>query len=301
MSRVSPGDMQKRTPLSTLFTVIVPSYNRSQLLRRLLDALCRQTLDSHCFEVVVIDDGSVDDTPQMLADFPQPRPGWMRSQRQANRGPAAARNRAIGLATAPWVVMTDDDTLPDPGWLQAISRGIDEHPDWVGLEGMTVCPDPDPLGHWVENLRGGQYITANMAYRLDLLRDLGGFDETFPHPKCEDTELAWRCLARGPIGFYPPMLIVHPNRPQAWRSALSSARYELSEFRLAAKLGSDYGKFRRIGRPWLMIALIYGVVPWFRAWRFRKWLLSHPGRALSYALLHLLRPLSFLYYWGQSA
>lgn len=278
------------------FTVIVPTYNRSSLLRRLLQALAGQTMSPERFEVVVVDDGSSDDTPETLACFAQPRPGWLRIFRQINGGPARARNLALQQALGGWIVMTDDDTVPDPEWLTAVERGIGEHPEWLGLEGMTVCPDPDPLGHWVENLRGRQYITANMAYRADVLRQVGGFDESFPHPKCEDTELAWRCLAQGMIGFYPPMRVLHPNRPQSWNSLLQSARYEVSEFRLYAKLGRDYKRFRRLGHPLLMLALIYGVVPWFRAWRFRRHFWRHPEQAALYTLLHLLRPFWLLFY-----
>lgn len=277
-------------------SVIVPTYNRRELLLRLLLALQQQDLALDEFEVIVVDDGSTDPSWEALQAFHQPRPGWLRSFRQANQGPAAARNRALQEARAPWIAMTDDDTVPEPDWLSAILRGIHENPGCVGLEGQTVCPDPDPLGHWVENLRGGQFITANMAYRADVLQRVGGFDIGFPYPKCEDTELAWRCQKVGPVNFYPAMKVIHPNRPQSWRVALRSARYELSEFQLYRRLGPDYGRYRRLGHPIPMLLLIYAAVPWFRAWRFRRQLLARPDRALAFALLHGLRPFSFLYY-----
>lgn len=276
--------------------MIVPTYNRVDLLQRLLDALFEQDFPAHDFEIVVVDDGSSDGTATYLQECARQRP-QLRFLCQSNRGPAAARNRAIGESRGDWVVMTDDDTVPEPYWLSAVARAIEEHPEWVGVEGETVCPDPDPWGHWVENLRGGQYITANMAYPRQLLRDLGGFDESFPHPKCEDTELAWRCLQHGPIGFYPDMRILHPSRPQSWTTSVRQARYELSEFRLYARMGPDYAKFRRLGHPWLMIALIYLVVPFFRAWRFRRQLGQRPRAAFSFFTAQLVKPLCFLYYW----
>lgn len=277
------------------YSVIIATYNRKGLLLRTLEALAAQSLDPDRFEVIVIDDGSSDGTAESLAARTGER---LRVISQSNRGPAAARNRGIREARGNWVVMTDDDTIPGSDWLQQLEIAVTQNPDWVGVEGSTICSDPDPLGHWVENLRGSQYITANMAYRRELLLELGGLDESFPHPKCEDTELAWRCLQRGPIGFWPQMRIEHPNRSQSIHSLLQSARYDLSEFRLHRKLGQDYGKFRRFGRPWAMLALIYLVVPWLRAWRFRQQLLSWRGP--TYALVHLLRPLYFLYYWFQS-
>ena len=271
------------------FSVIIATYNRRDLLLRVIQALHGQSMDPSRFEIIVVDDGSNDGTADCLEG------SGVRILSQSNRGPAAARNRALSQATGRWVVMTDDDTIPSPGWLEGLSQAISQNPDWIGVEGKTICPDPDPLGHWVENLRGRQYITANMAYQRELLLELGGLDETFPHPKCEDTELAWRCLQRGPIGFWPALEILHPNRPQALSSLLRSARYELSEFRLYRKLGRDYGKFRRFGNPWAMLALIYLIVPWVRAWRFRKQLAG--ARGLAYLGIHLLRPWCFLYYW----
>ena len=273
------------------FSVIIATYNRRELLLRAIQALRAQTLDPDRFEIIVVDDGSTDGTAAALQGsgaqvFSQP-----------NRGPAAARNLGLQQARGRWVVMTDDDTIPSPRWLESVEQAIGRHPDWIGVEGRTVCPDPDPLGHWVENLRGRQYITANMAYRRDVLLQLGGLDEAFPHPKCEDTELAWRCLQRGPIGYWPAMEVLHPNRPQSLMHLLRSARYELSEFRLYGKLGKDYGKFRRLGHPWLMLGLIYGLVPLLRGWRFRRQLTGR--RAISYALVHSLRPLFFGYYWLQ--
>lgn len=277
------------------FSVIVATYNRRELALRLLDALASQTLAPGSFEVVVVDDGSSDETADALEALGYE---WLTVLRQSNRGPAAARNLGIRHARGRWIAMTDDDTLPRPDWLEQLQRAIGQNPDWVGVEGSTICLDPDPLGHWVENLRGRQYITANMAYRRDILETVGGLDESFPHPKCEDTELAWRCLKHGTIGFWPAMEISHPNRPQPLRSLLRSARYELSEFRLYRKLGKDYGKFRRFAHPWLMLALIYLVVPIVRGWRFRRQLAGPQG--LAYVWVHLLRPGFFLYYWASA-
>ncbi len=246
----------------------------------------------------MVDDGSSDDTQQMLQDYAKDFPAsWLRVFRQKNRGPAAARNLAIKEAQADWIAMTDDDTVPCSDWVEQILVAIQRHPFWVGIEGRTVCPDPNPMGHWVESLRGGSYITANMAYRRDLLEQIGGFDDSFPFPKCEDTEIAWRALQEGKIGFCPEMCILHPSRPQPWHLPLRQARYELSELKLYDKMKGDYGKFRRFSNPWLMLLLIYWVVPLFKAWRFRRYFRSHPKDAFLFTLVSLARPWWFLWAW----
>jgi glycosyltransferase involved in cell wall biosynthesis len=283
-------------------SVIVPTFNRSALLERLLQALIAQTIGISDFEVVVVDDGSTDNTQAMLAEFSNRVPkGWLRVLRQQNSGPAAARNRAVQESKGQWIAMTDDDTVPCPDWLEQILVSIQKHPFWVGVEGRTVCPDPNPMGHWVENLRGGSYITANMAYRKDLLQLIGGFDASFPFPKCEDTEIAWRALQQGKIGFSPDMCILHPSRPQPWYLPLRQARYELSEFKLHQKMKSDYGRFRRFSNPWLMLLLIYFVVPLFKGWRFRRHFASHPKDAFLFSLVSLARPWWFLWAWIRSS
>ena len=281
------------------FSLIVATFNRKKLLLRLLTAIASQTLGRHRFEVLIVDDGSDDGTERAVFQAVESKQLRLQMFRQPNLGPAAARNAGLAQASGDWVVFTDDDTIPNPDWLTNLSQAIENNPRWIGVEGRTVCPDPDPLGHWVENLRGRQYITANIAYRREVLEAVGGLDQSFPHPKCEDTELAWRCLRHGTIGFWPAMEISHPNRPQPLGHLLHSARYELSEFRLSRKLGRDYGKFRRFGNPWLVLVLIYLVVPWFRAWRFRRQLLGLKG--LKYLGVHLLRPGFFLYYWLTAA
>jgi glycosyltransferase involved in cell wall biosynthesis len=277
------------------FSVIIPTYNRAGLLQRTLDAVLAQSFPD--YEVIVVDDGSSDHTKTVVQSLADRAAVPVHYVHQSNRGPAAARNHGLRLARGVWIAFTDDDTVPQAHWLRAFADAIAEHPDWVGGEGMTVCPDPDPLGHWVENLRGGQYITANMTYRASTLREVGGLDERFPFPKCEDTELAWRCLGAGPIGFCPSALVLHPNREQSWLAGLRQARYELSEFHLYRKLGRDYRRFRRLPHPWPMLGLIYGLVPLLRAWRFREDFRKRPVQFAAFAALTLARPLAFAYFY----
>ena len=77
-------------------SVVVPTFRRPRLLARLLDSLAAQDVGGDHFEVVVADDGSGDETPEVLAG--RARPGWRWEARPANRGPAAARNRGVELA-----------------------------------------------------------------------------------------------------------------------------------------------------------------------------------------------------------
>jgi GT2 family glycosyltransferase len=182
-------------------SVVVATHNRAGQLAALLDSLRPQTIAS--FEVVVVDDASSDDTQQML-EREQGR-GELDLRvvsRAQSGGPAVARNAGWREARAPLVAFTDDDCTVVPGWLEA---GLRAHADEPGalLQG-PVAPDPGvapPNGPLTRTIRidslGPYYQTCNVFYPRELLERLGGFDETFPHPGGEDTDLAWRAIEAG--------------------------------------------------------------------------------------------------------
>src|SRR5579871_5778539 len=93
-------------------SVVVPTYNRKDSLRRTLDGLAKQTYPFADFEVVVVSDGSTDGTTEMLADYVKTAPYSLRSVLQANGGPSKARNRGIQEAQHEVIVFLDDDVEP---------------------------------------------------------------------------------------------------------------------------------------------------------------------------------------------
>lgn len=184
-------------------TVVVPTYNRAASLGRLLDALALCERPPGGFEVIVVDDGSRDNTAEVVH---QSRLD-VRYVRQANRGPAAARNNGWRLARTPLVAFTDDDTLPDRRWLCDLVAEMAARPELAGLGGRVLPMKRSFLadfvqlerlvGHGVDE-RGVRYlITANVAYRTEALRALDGFDESFPMAAGEDTDLSFRILRHG--------------------------------------------------------------------------------------------------------
>jgi len=101
-------------------TVVVPTYRRPELLARVVAAMEKQTLDRDHFEVVVVDNGSGDDTGAVLADLAARASIRLRPLTiEVNRGPARARNLGWRCSGAPYVAFTDDDCVPEPGWLES--------------------------------------------------------------------------------------------------------------------------------------------------------------------------------------
>ena len=143
----------------------------------------------------------------MLArDFPA-----IRCLSGPRRGPAANRNHGALAATTEWLVFLDDDCIPQPGWLKAIAT----HAEAEVVEGRTVCPDAcdDPFTEQVENLKGDNFWSCNLAMRRSVFLELGGFDEDFTEAAGEDMELAWRIRRRNLRAvFVPEAEVLHPAR-----------------------------------------------------------------------------------------
>lgn len=175
-------------------SVVVPTYNRSQVLRVCLRALAAQTLPPERFEVLVVDDGSTDDTEAVVRSF-EGMLSVHHLRQPANRGRAAARNLGIGKATGDVVVFVDSDVFPVPGflaahaeiharWHRAVGRGpllLTAHLDDPFTKPPLV-PDPSP----------GFLDTANASVRREHLLASGGFDEGFRHYGWEDVDLGLR-------------------------------------------------------------------------------------------------------------
>jgi glycosyltransferase involved in cell wall biosynthesis len=214
-------------------TVVVPVRDRRALLRDLLDALWAQTfLD---FDVVVVDDGSTDGTPEEArADADAGHP--VRVVDNAGRGAYAGRRTGVAHSSASYLAFTDSDCVPDARWLEAGVAALDKGADVVN--GRTApAREPRPLERTMGSGDELLYPTCNVFYRRAAYDAAGGFDDTaadrfgFPHGSTErsmgfgeDTLLAWRVRRAGGVATYAPDAVVHhavlpPDVRDAWRRA----------------------------------------------------------------------------------
>ena len=143
------------------------------------------------------------------------RPSWrFVAFSRSSADPRIARNRGIREARGHVVAFTDDDCIPEADWLEKAARHFDERP-LAGLEGRIRSDKlGDPKWRTVSNIdfEGIGFMTANMFYRRDLLRRVGGFDERFQDFR-EDTDLAWRVMEFGEIPHARDVVVFHPPHP----------------------------------------------------------------------------------------
>src|SRR5438093_7821196 len=189
-------------------SIAVATRNRADRLDRALAALVRQNYPPDRLEIIVVDDGSRDHTRTVVdrhaAGYPR-----LRYLSQSGRGPAAARNLAVGHARGEIVLFTDDDCVPDPDWVRELVRGFEEaHVGGVAGR-IEFVPPGDNLGNRIAAATNGCgqprtpdgqldfIVTANGSFRKAVLEQVAGFDETFPHAVHEDVDLSHRVRRAG--------------------------------------------------------------------------------------------------------
>jgi len=224
--------------------VVIPTLNRWGLLQRALsDVLGQQDVD---LEVIVVDDGSSDETPRRLAELPDPRVRHHRHEQPL--GVARARNDGIALAEGEWLAFLDDDDRWSPRKLRtqldaasaaasiAYSASIVLDEDGVA---QGIDPPPAPDGLLLDLLKhnsipGG---CSNLIARTELVRRVGGFDERLH--QCADWDLWIRLAAEGSAAVVRDVHVAyvdHPGSMHVRNAEIAPAEREYLEAKHSALL-----------------------------------------------------------------
>ncbi len=206
-----------------MISVIVPAYNAAERLAACLAALKDQTLAPD--EIIVVNDGSNDATSAVA------RANGVQVLEQIHQGPAAARNHGIRQAQGEFVLFTDADCVPASTWVAEMVRPL-ANPEVAGVKGSYTTLQHQPVARLVQCEFEERYDLQERkafidfidsyaaAFRVDVLRDLGGFDPAFPQANNEDVELSYRLDRAGCRLVFNRSAIVSHHHPSSWSAYL---------------------------------------------------------------------------------
>jgi GT2 family glycosyltransferase len=222
-------------------SVVIPTYNRLETLRRCLAALDLQTLDRERFEIIVVDDGSTDGTRAEM----QLRQDIRFLMQPHNGGPSAARNAGVRAAAGAWVLFMGDDIIAPPAFLEQHLAAHAEVPgEEVVVLGYTPWGPNQPVSPLMRYLFDGRsfqqfryyaitdpdhvpykfFYTCNLSVGRDFMLKCGLFDEELRYAYGEDTELAYRLARHGLRIIYRRAIVADHYHITTYRSARRRAR-----------------------------------------------------------------------------
>ncbi len=207
----------RRAP-ATRVSVIIPAFNAAATIERCVRALDSQLDRAGTAEVIVVDDGSTDDTAARAEAMDR-----VRVIHAAHRGAAAARNRGAQAARGDILLFTDADCEPTENWIAEMLAPFSD-PTVVGAKGCYRTRQRALVARFVQCEYEEKYArmeaapaidfvdTYSAAYRRDAFLRSGGFDEAFPSATVEDQELSFRLAEQGArLVFVPTAIVYHQH------------------------------------------------------------------------------------------
>ena len=213
-------------------SVVVCTYNRAALLEKALRSLFAQNAEPSSFEIVVIDNNSADETPQVVESLKAESPVTLRYFRESRQGNAYARNAGVDQSAGRVVAYMDDDVIADENWVAVMKAAFAHEPE-LSFVGGKVLPlwESDPPS-WLTNAHWAPLalidygpepleiagptplglLTANIGIRREVFTEVGGFLTSLQRVKgaigsMEDHEFLMRVCRSGKRGKYLPDLI----------------------------------------------------------------------------------------------
>lgn len=196
-------------------SIIIPTFNRKESLKKTLNSLFDQTYPAAKYEVIVCDDNrSKDGTEGMVKKLMMDAPCDLRYFKVIKRGIAAARNVGVENARGEIVGFTDDDCVVSSTWIEAAIKYF-EDTKISGIAGMTIpIKEYEEKGLFTivqtrEFKEEGDYAACNIFYRKKALVEVGGFNEEFVMAR-EDADLALRLKEKNnEISFGKDLIVYH--------------------------------------------------------------------------------------------
>ena len=232
-------------------SVIVCTYNRAALLPGVLTQLCQQDYPPESFEIIIVDNGSKDDTAQVVQRFKPDRKLTLRLVQESRPGVTYARNRGAEEARYPYLAYLDDDCSVGRDWLSqlvsgfglsdqvsvvagrvSVDLGDQKKPAWLGARSMLWLADFNFPGSEPRILQDPAYVCeGNMAIKKQAWESVGGFlgmDQfSSPHVASQEIVYLLEQIKRqgGRVAFVPAANANHQTTIPSWRQLLGRAYF----------------------------------------------------------------------------
>ncbi len=193
-------------------SVIIPTCNRNELLKKCLDCLLPniQKIDIQSYEIIVSDDGTENQAKKLIIEN-YPFVHWLEGPK---KGPAANRNNAARNALGKWLIFLDDDCIPQPFLLNSYKNAAEKYRFINVFEGRIFTDQPKKRSDEEAPLNefGGVLWSCNFMIKREFFEQLCGFNEAFPYAAMEDVEFYDRVKRIAATLFIKDAAVMHPWR-----------------------------------------------------------------------------------------
>jgi GT2 family glycosyltransferase len=294
-----------------LFSIIIPTRDRPDQLVNCLQYLDRLDYPRDRFEAIVVDDGSSEPIEEVVAPFRYALD--LRVIRQANRGPAAARNTGAEAAAGEYLVFTDDDCLPDPGWLRQLERVFTEWPHCLVGGAIVNALPKNPFSSATQAImmavysyydchpdRTRLFSTSNLAVPTAIFRQLGGFVKSFRLAAGEDYDFCdrWQHGGHG-IRYAPGAIVSHAHALTLGSFCRQHFNYGRGLLRFRVQAARRAGRTIRSQRPGFYAHLLtYSLRQWpgGRGWLYSGLIVLSQAATLAGACREVLGSYFYNYF-----
>ena len=301
-------------------SVVIPAYNAQDTIAQAVSHSLAQAKGPMEVEVVVVDDGSTDDTAEVAESV------GARVIRQKNLGPASSRNKGWESTSGNLICFTDADCIPSPGWLENLLDGFTDLQAGAVAGSYEVANTSSWLARWVHqeimerHKRMPPFIRAfgsyNVAIPRHVLQATGGFDPVYRRASGEDNDLSYRIIKKGwRIALRPQAKVAHYHPEKLWKYLMEQYRHGFWRAKLYKAHpdmtgGDDYTRLRDRIEPILVLGIlgfpllaVLGMVPFVwplvfvlvlyfsiqLSWPVSWWLREGKADALPYCGVTFLR------------
>jgi glycosyltransferase involved in cell wall biosynthesis len=260
LSSTGGGKAKKVSEGGTLqISAVVCTYSNASLLRRTLDSLIKQTLPPQEYEIIVVDNNSTDNTPEVVREFQEQYSHQIHYVLETTQGLSAARNTGIRQSSGPIISFIDDDAEADPNWLAAVVEAFRQNPDAWGVGGNTFAIWDAKRPAWLTDdfladlsiqdrgpeerklTRREHILGTNCSFRREVFTEIGNFSTDLGRVgksllAGEEAELCRRIHLKGRSMYHIPDVVVFHHvtpermtriyfRRRCYLSGLSRASY----------------------------------------------------------------------------